>query len=247
MLIGVCLLNAPDRRLWSWAAAFVIGFMVLLFILDYDRGWDWSSLTYLDFWTASGMARHLFFNGFHPVVPWTAFLLVGIWLGRRDMTDRAVRRKIFTGGLAATLLAETASRVLTPLMLTQFSGQDPLDIQGLCGTAPIPPMPFYMLSAGGTAVMLIVACVVLSDKITTTRWLFNPLITTGQFALTFYVAHVVLGMGVLEALGRLDNQSLTAAVGSALCFCALGVTVAVVWRKFFDRGPLEWVLRKITA
>jgi uncharacterized membrane protein YeiB len=247
MLIGLCLINASDRQLWSLAVAFVIGFGVLLFLFDYDSGWDWHSLTYVDFWTASGLVRHLFFNGFHPVVPWTAFLLVGIWLGRRDMTDPAVRRKIFAGGLTATLLAETASRVLTPWMLIQFPGQDPMDIQALCGTAPIPPMPFFMLSAGGTALMLIVACVVLSDKIKTAQWLFNPLITTGQFALTFYVAHVVIGMGTLEELGRLDNQELTTAVGSALCFCAIGVTAAMVWRRFFDRGPLEWVLRKITA
>jgi uncharacterized membrane protein YeiB len=247
LLIGVCLLNASDRRLWSLAAAFIIGFVVLLLVFDYDHGWDWESLTYVDFWTAAGMVRHLFYNGFHPVVPWTAFLLVGIWLGRRDMTDPTIRRKIFAGGLAATLLAETASWVLTPWMLIQFTGQDPMDIQALCGTAPIPPMPFYMLSAGGTALMLIVACVVLTDNISAVRRLLNPLITTGQFALTFYVAHVVLGMGVMEALGRLNNQELTTAVVSALCFCAIGVTAAVVWRKFFDRGPLEWVLRKITA
>jgi uncharacterized membrane protein YeiB len=144
-------------------------------------------------------------------------------------------------------LAEAASWVLTPWMLNQFPGQDPMDMQALCGTALIPPMPFYMLSAGGTALMLIVACVVLTDNITAARRLFNPLITTGQFALTFYVAHVVFGMGALEALGRLNNQDLPTAVGSALCFCALGVTAAVVWRRFFDRGPLEWVLRKITA
>ena len=68
--------------------------MVLLATLDYEAGWDFETFTYFGFWTAAGQVRHLFFNGFHPVVPWLAFLLVGMWLGRQDLRDPEVRRSL---------------------------------------------------------------------------------------------------------------------------------------------------------
>ena len=40
------------------------------------------------------MVRHIIFNGFHPVFPWCAFLLLGMWLGRQNLTATIVRKKI---------------------------------------------------------------------------------------------------------------------------------------------------------
>ena len=63
----------------------------------------------------------------------------------------------------------------------------------------MPPMPLYMLAGAGSARL-------------------RPLVSTGELALTLYVAHVVLGMGGLEALGRLENQTLPfSLLCSALC------------------------------
>jgi uncharacterized membrane protein YeiB len=62
----------------------------------------------------------------------------------------------------------------------------------------------------------------------------------------FYVAHVIIGMGVLEALGLLENQPLSFAVGSAIIFCVVAVLFSVLWMKRFNRGPLEWVMRQVT-
>jgi uncharacterized membrane protein YeiB len=247
MLLGAFLINASDRQLLSMAVVFTLAFDILLVLLDYDKGWDWQTLTYLDFWTHKGMLRHLFFNGFHPVIPWTAFLLVGMWLGRRDMTDPGARKKIFTWGLGAVILAEAASHVLTRWMLAGFPHENPMDIQALCGTSPIPPTILYMLSAGGTALMIIVASIVITERFSSSSWFFKAWITTGQFALTFYVAHVVIGMGFLESVGHLYRQDLTMAVISALVFCVIGVASALLWRRYFDRGPLEWVLRTVSS
>jgi len=72
-------------------------------------------------------------------------------------------------------------------------------------------------------------------------------IITGQYALTFYVAHVVIGMGILEETGKLENQKLSMAVFSAMIFCLGGMIVSLGWSRFFRRGPLEWVLRKVTG
>ena len=75
------------------------------------------------------------------------------------------------------------------------------------GTAPMPPAPLYLLSAGGTAVALIAACVFLCERLRTATWLLRPLTHTGQLAV----------------------------------LCATG------WRRLARRGPLEWVMRRLTG
>lgn len=247
ILMGVALLSVTDRTLWLTALALSAVFLVLLLVGDYDAGWDWDTLHYTDFWTAAGMVRHLFFNGFHPVLPWAAFLLVGIWLGRREMGDPRVRRRVFTSGVAATVLAEAASHLLTIWLPILFPEADPADIRYLCGTAPMPPTPLYLLSAGGTAMALIATCIYLCERLRKADWLLRPLTHTGQLALTLYLGHVVVGMGLLEGIERLEGQSLPMALGSALLFCAAGVLFATGWRRFARRGPLEWVMRRLTG
>jgi uncharacterized membrane protein YeiB len=246
LLIGAVLLNASNRKLWLIATGLAVSFIVLLFFFDYDQGWNWKTLDYEGFWTLEGMLRHLFFNGFHPVIPWTAFLLVGMWLGRQDMTKPALRKKIIAWSLGAIVLAETASHFLTNWMLARFPQADPVDIIALCGTAPIPPMPFYLLSAGGSALVVIVLCIAASEKFAAHSGIFKPLVATGQLALTLYVAHVVIGMGLLEVMGNLNNQSIIMAVFSAIFFFTAATAFAMFWRRFFKRGPLEWAMRMIT-
>jgi len=85
--IAALLLTAPDRQLWSGTIGPSVAFLFLIFIFDYEKGWDFTTLTYVDFWTVAGMVRHIIFNGFHPVIPWLAFILIGMWLGRQDVKN----------------------------------------------------------------------------------------------------------------------------------------------------------------
>ena len=106
----------------------------------------------------------------------------------------------------------------------------------------MPPMPLYIVAGAGTACVVIAACVALGERYASASWL-KPLVATGQLALTLYVAHVVIGMGMLEAMGRLTHQTPAFAVGSALVFSTLSVLFAHLWRQRFNRGPLEWIMR----
>ncbi len=180
------------------------------------------------------------------MVPWVAFVLAGMWLGRRDLTQQAVRRKILAWALGAVAAAETISHFLTTRMLIAFPEADPVDIIGLFGTAPLPPMPLYLISGGGSAMAVIVLCTMVTDRYAHCSLLFRPLIATGQLALTLYVAHVVVGMGLLEAMGSLQDQSITVALLSALCFFTASMAFALLWRRYFEHGPLEWAMRTIT-
>ena len=110
--IAAFLLATPARQIWSYSGALVLVFVVLFFNLNYDQGWDWKTLEYDGFWTPLGMVRHLFYNGFHPVIPWLAFLFVGNVLGRQDMGDPAIRRRVFVWGAGVAAIAEGVSWIL---------------------------------------------------------------------------------------------------------------------------------------
>jgi uncharacterized protein len=65
--------------------------------------------------------------------------------------------------------------------------------------------------------------------------------------LTFYVAHVIVGMGIIEAINptKIGNYSIEFSVIYATVFCLMCIFFAVIWRKYYNSGPLEWILRKI--
>jgi uncharacterized membrane protein YeiB len=75
----------------------------------------------------------------------------------------------------------------------------------------------------------------------------TPIVHTGQLALTLYVAHVIVGMGILEAMGRLEDQSLPYIVTASLVFSAAATAWSTWWRRRHDRGPLEWVMRRLSG
>jgi uncharacterized membrane protein YeiB len=231
--------------LWKVALGSGFGFVLMLFMFDYDAGWDWETLEYLDFWTVRGMVRHLFFNGFHPVIPWVAFLFVGMWLGRQDLLDPAVRKRLLIYCAGVVLIVETVSWLLTMVVMEVTPEAELTDALALVASQPLPPMPFYLLSAGGAAIIVIILSIMLSRKYPGSVFI-KSLVATGQLALTLYVAHVIVGMGVLEFFGRLENQSLEFAVLSAFLFILFGVIFSVLWRKRASRGPLEFIMRRMT-
>ena len=176
------------------------------------------------------MVRHALFNGFHPVVPWLAFLLLGLIVGRLDMADPATRRRVLVAGASAAVASEILSGVLVRFT---GAGRAPDEVPGLeflLGTAPMPPMPLYMIAGAGTACDMIALTVGIGIRFGHVAWI-RPLVHTGQLALTLYVAHVahvVLGMGMIESLGGLEDRSLTFVVGSSVLFCGLGVVFSHV-------------------
>jgi len=243
LAVGASLLDAPDHRLVTLASALVVAFALLLLLgPDYDAGWDWGSLTYRDFWTPRGFVRNLLYNGFHPVIPWLAFLLLGMWLGRRDLGRPTTRRRLLVAGVAGATVAETLAWLLVRRATPELGAEDALAV---FGTTPMPPMPLYMIAASGTAVTVIVLSVLAAERSAAAPWL-APLVATGQLALTLYVGHVVVGLAPLEASGLLEGRrSVGPSVAWGAAFCVGAVLFAHLWRRRHPRGPLEWLMRRI--
>ena len=121
-------------------------------------------------------------------------------------------------------------------LFPQMLASDP-DLVIYLGTASIPPGPFYIIAGTGSACVVIGLLLKLWPKIEKLR--IGPALTApGRQSLTLYVAHILIGMGILEEAGLL-NGSLNAPqiAGYAVAFCAASSIFALLWSRKVQTRP----------
>ena len=206
------------RSTWVLISAIIsinVIYLMMLVILDYEAGWDFETLEYLEFWQPFGFLRNLFFNGFHPVLPWFSFILYGIWLGRQNISQPETAKRLFFIAITLIVTAMLMQYFLTALLSQwQVSNEE---INALLSSAPMPPNPIYILTGLGSATLLILLCQFISTRMPN---LVKPLQATGRMALTHYVSHVILGVLPLYLLG---SHSLLIAVFTAILFMLFSI------------------------
>jgi uncharacterized protein len=244
-LLASRLIMSSDRRLLFGAFGYVAGFMALFLILDFEKNWDWTTLSYRRLWTPIGLVRNLFYDGFRSVLPWTGFVLVGMWLGRLDLRQPRINQRVLLAALGTALGAEVFSWSLVNYFLANPHGMDAETIKALFGTESMPALPLFLLASGGEAVALVAVCVRLSSNGRTGA--LQPLVDTGRMALTWYFAHIVLGLGTIVALNLEDTQSQPIAAACGIGFFAFAVLASWLWKKVFRFGPLEWLMRTVAV
>jgi len=242
---GSCFIAASNRSLLSAAGAVLAAFCLLYTGLDYGAGWNFETQEYLDFWSPAGLVRHLFFNGYHPFFPWAAFLLFGMWLGRSNLSDPENRKRLLTGGAIALILAETVSALAVSLLPGPSTGPLWDWLHYFLLTKAMPPGPLFVISTLGSGTVVIVLCVIVSQRFRDSGAI-RSLAATGGLTLTNYVSHVVVGMGIMEGLGYLYEQPLWFAVVWAMVFIIISVSFSLWWGSRFGRGPLERLMRRVT-
>lgn len=240
-LFGIFLLPLSTRALFGVLVGLNIAFVAMILTLNYDAGWNWDDYTYSGFWTPLGFVRNLFFNGWHPVIPWLGFLLFGIIISRLSLGERATQWKLLLGGIIAFVVAEGVSAWL----LARLGPINP-ELAVLASTAPVPPMPLYTLAGLGAACVVVGGCLLISDPLKA-MGVLRVLTPAGRQTLTLYIAHILVGMGTLEALGMLGGQTVVQAVGASLLFCFAATVYALIWARWFKRGPVEAVMRKLAG
>jgi uncharacterized membrane protein YeiB len=246
MLITLLLIQSNSAKILYSALIIIFIYPIILAFFNYESGWNFTSLDYVDFWTLDGFFRNLFLNGFHPVLPWVAFMLVGLWFGKQDLTSNRFVKKSVLFSLLIFLVMQLLSKV-TISFLSDGSLTSTEELQSILGTNPMPPLPIYMISGSSIAIFMIAVCVLISRKFENS-FIIKTLTKTGQLALTFYVAHVILGMGLIEIISdkELGEHSLNFSILYGLIFSLGCIVFAIIWTKYKKNGPLEWVMRKIT-
>jgi uncharacterized membrane protein len=206
------------------------------------------------------LISNLMLTGYYPVLVWTAYLLLGMGLGRLNLRALPTEITLLATGLSIAIAAKVASSAL----LEAGGGMDelraagagtspiagrPLDIAleaGFFGTtpttswwwlatsAPHSGTPFDLLHTMGSAMGVLGAMLLLARVISGLLW---PLAAIGSMTLTLYTLHVVL---LATALPREMPNSLAWNL-------LVAVAIAVPWRTFVGRGPLEALAARTAA
>ena len=204
-----------------------------------------------------GLLAELTFTGYYPAVPWLAYVLVGLALGRLDLSSRRTAAWLAAGGLVAAVSATVVSGRLTArpdvqeALLTEPPAQDAdaaslLDriAGGLPGTtptggawewllvvAPHTATPFDLAQTIGSALLVIgLALLVLGAARPPWRRAAAVFFGAGTMTLTLYSLHVV---------ARSRDLLPTVLRDSYLFHVLLLLGIGSVFAAARLRGPLE--------
>jgi uncharacterized membrane protein len=201
------------------------------------------------------LVSELLFTGYYPTVPWLAYLLAGLAIGRLPLRRMSVAGWLAAGGatLAATAWASSwliLHRLggLAHLRATAPEDVSPFDfmpveqalVRGTFGTtpttswwwlttaAPHSSTPFDLFQTIGSAMLVIGLCLLASHA---APRVLGAVFAAGTMTLTLYSLHLwflAVGVGPPRETAALFWLH----VSAALVF-------AVAWRATIGRGPLE--------
>ncbi len=234
LVAAALFLRARGWILWAGVGVFIAAASFLQARYDYA--------TDIDVWSLKGFFVDLVFSGVHPALPWTAFLLVGMWLGRLDLKDPKIRRRLLFWSIAVASLGELADTV----------GQHVPSLVGLDDESgmwlysfPRPPGPGFVATATAISIAVICIAVGATEKRPSARWVL-ALTVTGQLAFTLYILHAVAILIPLQH-ELLYGASLRIVYAYALAFYVVGIALSIWWRNRWEYGPLEGLIRQVAG
>jgi len=244
--LGACLLTVSNVSLWLLTGLTIICRPLFFIAFSFVKSWELNSLADASFWNLQGIIGHIFFNGCFPVIPWMAFITVGMWLGRQDFSDRALSTKILFAGIGAVACAESFSKVGMYLFSSAQAGAGLEKLLPFFQIVSWDPMPLFMISAMGTALVVIALIMKVADKYGNTPWVL-PFASVGQTTLTLYVTHTIVGSILLWILEEFDLDPPLFSLWASLFFYLVALFFSQNWLKRFRRGPLEMLMRRFLS
>lgn len=238
-LLGLPFVGLGARALGLLAAGWVLLGPVVSHLLrpelPFPRG---LSPTFGQLADIGPLASELLLTGYYPAVPWLAYLLAGMALGRADLRNPRLLAALGVGGLALAVAATRLSHALTdPAVRDQVAGgmygTTPADgdWSWLLHVAPHSGTPFDFAQTIGSAVAVIAGCLLLERALPEPGVVFLAvLFGAGAMTLSLYSLHVLLRTPTLWPHDDPDSY-----VWHVLVLLAIGLGYAALGR----RGPLE--------
>jgi uncharacterized membrane protein len=192
-----------------------------------------------------GLLTTLVLTGYYPVLPWTAYLLAGLAVGRLDLRSPRVAAALLGGGAALAAAAAVASALLVRAagpaldaaeLAERRAGTTPTDTWWwLVVAQPHSGTPFDLAHTTGTALAVLGLALLLAGAVPAVTWLPAAV---GAVPLTLYTTHVV-ALSEVPATG--DGR-----VAVLLVHLVAAVVIGVALRLAGLRGPLEAVLGAVS-
>jgi uncharacterized membrane protein YeiB len=231
----------PTRRLWWLAASALIGAVIYrtvvheLVLARHKTSLAW--LAEADIHRPKQLVADVVGAGIHALLPWIAFVFVGMVIGRLDLTNGRVATRLMGLGVSAVTVAYTCRGLGRALLPDRH--------QWIVSTDPPGAMPLFVLSAGGVAACAIGACLYLGRRFPTAA-VSRRLALAGQQTFSIYYLHgwLAYAIGRFGPSGR--AMSVTSAVALALAFWVVAVFVGALYKERWGHGPAEVLLRRFS-
>ncbi|GAA1843630.1 heparan-alpha-glucosaminide N-acetyltransferase domain-containing protein [Microbacterium koreense] len=222
-LLSLPFLALSARTLLVIAAALAAA---MPFVVDaIDRSPLWA--------TPLGNDLGLLIGWHYPFPVWLAFVLVGIAVARAGITRLDVQLWALGGGLALALVGYGTDALL---------GQGPMTVW----TAdPHSSGVLEIIGSGGFALAVLATCLLVCRGMVT--WVVLPLRAVGSMPLSAYTAQIVAWALVASiALDRVADLAGFRALDPFWPMTLALIATATLWALAVGRGPLEWVLDRLT-
>ncbi|MDX3522737.1 DUF418 domain-containing protein [Streptomyces scabiei] len=204
----------------------------------------------------------LLFTGAYPVVTWASYMLAGMAVARLDLTRSVVRARLAVVAAGSAVLGHGGSWLalaLVPHARTTVAAAtdggpaasawwsdtvgdlgDGTPAAWLLVGAPHSQTTFSLLGNIGVALLVVVGCVTVVERLPRCARLAGPVRALGMTALTAYVLHIL----AVREFGMKDGTG--PALVDLLLYASLALLLATVWMRRFRRGPLEHLLHLAT-
>ncbi|HLR97784.1 MAG TPA: hypothetical protein VK053_24910, partial [Jiangellaceae bacterium] len=205
------------------------------------------------------LLTELTLTGVYPALPWMAYIATGLLVGRLRLSSTRVATILLVAGAAMVVIASVVSWwLMDPLggldqlyVTARAAGMTAHDVDDmliwgsggttptttwwwLATTAPHSTTPVDLAHTTGVAIALLGGMLLLADSASRDwpilRAVLDALGMIGAMTLTLYTAHVMYMNSPLDVFDSTTGYLIQVAVA---------VLFALIWRVYFDRGPLE--------
>ena len=196
-----------------------------------------------------GFVASMLFWGAHPLLPWIAFGLIGMWIGRHAWQTARFQLRLAAVGAAMLAGGYALSSVMTRV---SFGGGDDR-FAWAWSTAPSSAFfdspikfdsPLYVATTVGSSLLGIGVVLYLATALAGSV-VVRTLASAGTVTLSIYFLHAVIP----ATLFRWVYQDQQVGVGWALIIAGCGwmfaVVVGAAWVRRFGPGPAERLLRAV--
>ena len=264
-LLGLPFVGLRAPALFGLAAVWLVAAPVVSQVLRPElppRGF--ASPNFLQLAEPGQLLSELTFTGYYPVVPWLAYLLAGMALGRLDLSRRRVQAWVAGAGVVLAVLATVVSRFATsrPGVVdelvagggsTVVTGSELLDeiAGGMFGQTPVggpwewllvvaphSTTPFDLAQTIGSSLAVIGGCLLLVGALPST-WRRGVAIAfgAGTMTLSLYTLHVLM---------KTPEVPPAEIPGSFMWHVAVLLLIGALYVYAGSRGPLERMVSNLS-